>query len=173
MYEEQRRVVHFLTTLFSYFYLFFPDKKWADAKSAHFLFCVVACDRRVAPTRRNRCGAPGGFGTRPYEVGVGAAVIRQRATAGKPLPGKTDALHPIWLPLRGSWHGEAVTERVCQITALSAPCPVRQMRWTGRSSPARVIARSEATRQSASPLGAMRNAEKENGFPRRPAASSE
>ena len=67
MYEEQRRVVHFLTTLFSYFYLFFPDKKWADAKSAHFLFFVVACDRRVAPTRRNRCGAPGGFGTRPYE----------------------------------------------------------------------------------------------------------
>ena len=45
MYEEQRRVVHFLTTLFSYFYLFFPDKKWADAKSAHFLFFVVACDR--------------------------------------------------------------------------------------------------------------------------------
>ena len=57
MYEEQRRVVHFLTTLFSYFYLFFPDKKWADAKSAHFLFFVLACDR-------TQYGSPsGGAGT--------------------------------------------------------------------------------------------------------------
>ena len=47
-----------------------------------------------------------GGGTPPLPVAIG--------TGGKFHTG-------TMLPLRGSWHGEAVTERVCQITALSAP----------------------------------------------------
>ena len=50
-----------------------------------------------------------GGGTRPLPVAIG--------TGGKFHTG-------TMLPLRGSWHVEAVTERVCQITALS-PYPAK------------------------------------------------